>query len=245
MMAGVGASVCPVRGLGRERVKWAAFAFARTEPMTFSQSDIDAVYRAIYSRRDMRHFSGGSLEPGQLQRLLSAAHAAPSVGFMQPWRFIRITDPAVRGQLQVIVEEERRQTAKALNEREDAFMQLKVEGIGECAEVLVVCLTNNREPYIFGRRTLPQMDLASAACAIQNIWLAARAENIGMGWVSIFDPQKLAAALRLPAGADAIAILCLGPVERFYDKPMLEAEGWDTRRNIDDLIMENTWRDAE
>lgn len=213
--------------------------------MPFSQNDIDAVYRAIYSRRDMRHFSGGSIEPALLQRLLQAAHAAPSVGFMQPWRFIRITDQALRQQLQDIVEQERRATAKALNARENEFMQLKVEGIRDCAEVLVVCLTDKREPYIFGRRTLPQMDLASAACAIQNIWLAARAENIGMGWVSIFDPQQLADLLQLPAGAEAIAILCLGPVAQFYDKPMLESEGWDTRKDINSLVMENGWKEIE
>lgn len=209
--------------------------------MSFSASDIDAVYRAIYARRDMRHFSGGNIEPATLQRLLNAAHAAPSVGFMQPWRFIRITDHSVRQQLQAIVEDERRQTAKALNERENDFMQLKVEGINDCAEVLVVCLTNNREHYIFGRRTLPQMDLASAACAIQNIWLAARVENIGMGWVSIFDPAKLSALFNMPPDAEAIAILCLGPVASFYDKPMLETEGWDKRKDINSLVMENSW----
>ena len=212
--------------------------------MCFTQAEIDAVYRAIYSRRDMRHFSGGTIEPEQLQRFLQAAHAAPSVGFMQPWRFIRITDTDIRRRLQDLVEEERCRTARALNEREDEFMRLKVEGVGECAEVLVVCLTHNREPYIFGRRTLPQMDLASAACAIQNLWLAARAENIGMGWVSIFDPRKLAELLHLPEGAEAIAILCLGPVEQFYDKPMLEMEGWDSRRNLDSLLMENAWQDG-
>jgi 5,6-dimethylbenzimidazole synthase len=193
--------------------------------MPFSPSDVDAVYRAIYSRRDMRHFNGGSIEPATLQRLLNAAHAAPSVGFMQPWRFIHITNNALREQLQALVEDERLQTAKALNERENSFMQLKVEGIRDCAGVLVVCLTNKRESYIFGRRTLPQMDLASAACAIQNIWLAARAENIGMGWVSLFDPAKIAELLHLPEGAEAIAILCLGPVDSFYEKPMLETAG--------------------
>jgi 5,6-dimethylbenzimidazole synthase len=207
----------------------------------FTPNDIDAVYRAIFSRRDMRHFKGGTIEPALLQRLLEAAHAAPSVGFMQPWRFIRITQNSLRKKLQALVEEERLATADALNERKDDFMQLKVEGINDCAEVLVVCLTNNREPYIFGRRTLPQMDLASAACAIQNMWLAARAENIGMGWVSIFNPEKLGALLKLPKGAEAIAILCLGPVEHFYEKPMLETEGWDTRKNINDLVMENRW----
>ena len=143
---------------------------------TFSEAERDAVYRAIAERRDMRHFSGGTVEPQQLQRLLQAAHQAPSVGLMQPWRFIRISDRALRGQIQSLVEEERIRTAEALGERTDEFMKLKVEGINDCAEVLVAALMDDRERHIFGRRTLPEMDLASVSCAIQNLWLASRAE---------------------------------------------------------------------
>ena len=209
----------------------------------FPQHDIDAVYRAIFQRRDMRHFKkGGTVSPALLQRLLEAAHAAPSVGYMQPWRFIRITDPATRQALQRLVEDERQNTARAMNQRENEFLRLKVEGLQDCAEVLVVCLADQREPYIFGRRTLPQMDLASAACAIQNIWLAARAEGLGMGWVSLFEPDRLAALLHLPDGAEAIAILCLGPVDEFYPRPMLEQQGWDQRRPLAELVMENGWQ---
>ncbi|CAA0100146.1 5,6-dimethylbenzimidazole synthase [BD1-7 clade bacterium] len=216
----------------------------RKLPHTFSAADQDAVYRAIFARRDMRHFVPGALPEGTLNRLLHAAHAAPSVGFMQPWRFIRITDSSVRTQLKAVVEEERIATAKALDTREDEFMRLKVEGLNDCAEVLVVCLTNHREDYIFGRRTLPQMDLASASCAIQNMWLAARAEGIGMGWVSIFQPARLSALLNLPEGAEAIAILCIGQVTDFYDKPMLETEGWDTRKPLETMLMENHWQET-
>ena len=207
----------------------------------FSQAEIDAIYRVIFSRRDMRHFVRGEVAPACLQRILETAHAAPSVGYMQPWRFIRITDQARRRQLHDLVDEERIATARALQQRQDEFMRLKVEGILDCAEIIVVCLTDNRESYVFGRRTMPHMDLASAACAIQNMWLAARAEGVGMGWVSIFSPEKIAALLRLPQGAEAIAILCLGPVEAFYDAPMLAKEGWDTRRDLSSLVMENTW----
>ena len=209
----------------------------------FQQREIDAVYQAIFSRRDMRHFKkGGSISPECMQRLLEAAHAAPSVGYMQPWRFIRITDPAKRKALQSLVEKERLNTARALDQRGEEFLRLKVEGLQDCAEVLVTCLTDHREPHIFGRRTLPQMDLASAACAIQNIWLAARAEGLGMGWVSLFEPRELAVLLGLPEGAEAIAILCLGPVDNFYEKPMLEQQGWDQRRALKDLVMENHWQ---
>lgn len=209
----------------------------------FTQSEQAAVYRAIYQRRDMRHFiKGGQLPQGCLQRLLAAAHTAPSVGFMQPWRFIHIKQDHLRQQLHAIVNEERINTAKALNEREDEFMALKVEGLLDCADVLVVCLTDKREKHVFGRRTLPQMDLASASCAIQNMWLASRAEGIGMGWVSIFEPEKIAPLLKLPKGAEAIAILCLGPVDAFYDKPMLEQEGWEHRKPLQDMLMSDQWQ---
>jgi 5,6-dimethylbenzimidazole synthase len=150
-----------------------------TQP--YSESERAAVYRVIAERRDMRHFTGGSVPPELLARLLGAAHQGPSVGLMQPWRFIRITDPALRGRIQALVEEERVRTAQAMGERSDQFMQLKVEGIGDCAEVLVAALMGDRERHIFGRRTLPEMDLASLSCAIQNLWLAARAEGLGMG----------------------------------------------------------------
>ncbi len=210
----------------------------------YSDAEQQAVYRAIHERRDMRHFKPGPLPEGCLQRLITAASAAPSVGYMQPWRFIHIVDNDKRSAIKSLVEEERIATAQALNEREDEFMALKVEGIQDCAEVLVVCLSNKREDYIFGRRTLPQMDLASASCAIQNMWLAARSEGIGMGWVSIFCPDKLANLLCLPEGAEAIAILCLGQVHKFYDKPMLESQGWDSKRNINQLFMTDSWSDS-
>ena len=199
------------------------------------------MYRAIHERRDIRHFLPDPVAPEVLQRLLTAAHYAPSVGYMQPWRFIRITDPQLRGMLCELVEQERQRTAEALGEREDEFMRLKVEGIRECGEVLVTALMDQRENHIFGRRTLPEMDLASVACAIQNIWLAARAEGLGLGWVSIFDPEQLRLALNMPEGAKPVAILCLGHVEAFYPRPMLETEGWDTRRELTDLVFENTW----
>jgi 5,6-dimethylbenzimidazole synthase len=207
----------------------------------FPQAERDAIYRAIAERRDMRHFTGGTVEPTLLRRLLEAAHQAPSVGLMQPWRFIRISDRVLRGQIRELVEQERIRTAEALGERSDEFMKLKVEGIGDCAEVLVAALMDDRERHIFGRRTLPEMDLASLSCAIQNLWLAARAEGLGMGWVSLFEPQALADLLGLPAGAKPLAILCLGPVQAFYSAPMLALEGWAQPRSLNELLYENQW----
>jgi len=207
----------------------------------FSPEERAAVYRAIAERRDMRHFSGGEVAPELLARLLEAAHQAPSVGLMQPWRFIRITRPALREAIHGLVEEERLRTAEALGERSDEFMQLKVEGIRDCAELLVVALMEGREAHVFGRRTLPEMDLASLACAIQNLWLAARTEGLGMGWVSLFEPQSLADLLNMPTGSKPLAVLCLGPVTEFYEAPMLVQQGWAEPRPLSELLFENQW----
>ncbi|WP_413456821.1 5,6-dimethylbenzimidazole synthase [Herbaspirillum huttiense] len=207
----------------------------------YPQAQIDAVYRVIRERRDMRHFLPDPVAPELLERLLQAAHHGPSVGFMQPWRFIRIRSQALRQQIHALVEQERIATARALAQREDEFMRLKVEGIRECGEVLVAALMDQREGHVFGRRTLPQMDLASLSCALQNMWLAARAEGLGMGWVSLFDPVALAQLLHLPEGAEPVAVLCLGHVPAFYDKPMLEQEQWATRQRLQDLVFEDRW----
>ncbi len=207
----------------------------------FSPEERAAVYRAIAERRDMRHFAGGEVAPELLTRLLQAAHQAPSVGLMQPWRFIRITRPELRQQFIGLVEAERVRTAEALGERSDEFMRLKVEGIRDCAELLVAALMDGREAHVFGRRTLPQMDLASLACALQNLWLAARAEGLGMGWVSLFDPLELAQLLGMPAGSQPVAVLCLGPVSEFYDKPMLVQEGWAREQALDELVFSDRW----
>ena len=210
-------------------------------PHRYPEPDREALYRVIAQRRDMRHFRPDPVAPEVLQRLLWAAHHAPSVGYMQPWRFIRVSDRALRGQMHELVEEERIATARALGEREDEFMRLKVEGLLDCGEVLVVALADGREKHIFGRRTLPEMDLASVACAIQNMWLAARVEGLGLGWVSIFDPERLAALLSMPEGARPVAILCIGHVDAFYDKPMLEIEQWAERMPIASVLGENAW----
>ncbi|WEJ73705.1 5,6-dimethylbenzimidazole synthase [Pseudomonas sp. PSE14] len=213
----------------------------KTTDHAYSPEERAALYRAIAERRDMRHFSGGEVAPELLARLLEAAHQAPSVGLMQPWRFLRITRPELRQAIHRLVDEERLRTAEALGERSSEFMRLKVEGVLDCAELLVAALMEGRETHVFGRRTLPQMDLASLSCAIQNLWLASRAEGLGMGWVSLFDPAALGELLGLPAGAEAVAVICLGPVEQFYPAPMLALEGWRQPRPLTELVFENHW----
>lgn len=212
----------------------------------FSDVEIAAVYRAIAERRDMRHFLPTPVAPEILTKILHAAHHAPSVGLMQPWRFIRITDINTRHAIHQLVDNERVKTAQAIGEYENTarrseFLRLKVEGILECGELLVVSLCDKRDGHVFGRRTLPEMDIASVSCAIQNMWLAARAEGLGMGWVSIFDPVELGALLNMPTDAKPIAVLCLGHVQSFYKEPMLVETGWATAKPLADMVMENAW----
>ena len=172
------------------------------DPVTdqaFSPEERRAVYRVISERRDMRRFlPGGAVESDVLTRLLQAAHAAPSVGLMQPWRFVRITDRRRRRDIHALVDAERHRTADALGSRKDEFLALKVEGILECAELLVVALGEGRERHVFGRRTMPEAAEYSVVAAIHTLWLAARAEGIGMGWVSILTPGRINRVLDVP-----------------------------------------------
>ncbi|KZX82593.1 5,6-dimethylbenzimidazole synthase, partial [Oleiphilus sp. HI0009] len=174
-----------------------------------------------------------------MSKLLYAAHMAPSVGLMQPWRFIRIRNTEKREAIQTLVENERDLTAAALASRKAEFLKLKVEGLKECSDVIVAALPDKRDEHVFGRRTLPEMDLASLSCAIQNMWLAARAEGIGMGWVSIFDPEALKTVLNMPPDSHPVAILCIGHVDAFYEKPMLVMEEWATERSLDEFVFED------
>ena len=215
-------------------------------PNAYSLEEQAAIYKVIRERRDMRHFLPTPLDSAILQKILSAAHHAPSVGLMQPWRFIRITDVNIRQAIHKQVDAERVKTALAIGECETSarmseFLRLKVEGILECGEILVATLCDKRENNIFGRRTMPEMDIASVSCAIQNMWLAARAEGLGLGWVSLFDPIQLAKLLNIPSDAKPIAVLCLGHVASFYKEPMLVETGWKTEKPLFEMLMENSW----
>jgi 5,6-dimethylbenzimidazole synthase len=213
----------------------------RTPMADFTREEIEALYKVMAARRDMRHFSSEPLPVELLQRLLNAAHLAPSVGLMQPWRFIHIRDRRLRERIHALVEAERSRTAAALGERDEEFMRLKVEGILGCGELLVAGLAPDRDKHVFGRRTMPEMDLASVACAIQNMWLAARAEDVGMGWVSLFDPDALRELLRMPEGAKPVAVLCLGRVPEFYPRPMLEMDQWAFGCNLTSVVHTDYW----
>lgn len=217
---------------------------ADSSQLRFTEDDRETIYRVIGARRDMRHFLPDAIIPEvTLHKLLLAAHSAPSVGLMQPWRFIRIRDTTLRSRVAALVDEERQETAKALAGREAEFLRLKVEGVRECAELLAVVLAPD-DGTVFGRRTMPQqMALCSAACAIENLWLAARAENLGMGWVSLFDPAQLGKLLGCPEQAQPIALLCLGPVQAFYARPMLEQLNWRQGKPLNQMLMDDMWRE--
>lgn len=214
---------------------------------SYTDQEQAAIYKVIAERRDMRHFLPTAVAAETLTKILQAAHHAPSVGLMQPWRFIRISDASLRKQIHKLVDEERIKTAAAIGELENTarmaeFLRLKVEGILDCGELLIATLCDKRDAHTFGRRTLPEMDIASVSCAIQNMWLAARAEGLGMGWVSIFDPIKLAHLLNIPQGAKPIAILCVGHVNSFYKEPMLVETGWAVEKPLSEMLMENSWK---
>lgn len=207
----------------------------------FDEPQRQGVYRAIQERRDVRHFLPDPVSEDVMTRIIDAGRCAPSVGYMQPWRFIRIKDERLRQQIASLAEAERGHTAQALGPRGEEFLKLKTDGIKECAEVIVVLLCEGRERYIFGRRTLPEMDLASAACAIQNMWLAARAEGIGLGWVSLFDPSALRELVHAPDDTLPMAVLCIGQVAAFEPRPLLESAGWDEKRCENEVVSVDGW----
>lgn len=208
----------------------------------FDDAARDSLHRLIRIRRDIRHFKTGSnIDSTTVKKLLDAAYHAPSVGLMQPWRIIRIQDSVLRMAIGKIVETEVSATAQALGARQNEFLRLKVEGIRDCAELWVVVIAPD-DGTIFGRRTLPkEMALCSVACAIQNVWLAARVEHLGMGWVSMFEPAALIDLLDLPKNAQPLAILCIGPVEHFYEMPMLVQELWRDKQPLNDLTFTDRW----
>jgi len=212
-----------------------------TDKHQYSEEEREAIYRVIGERRDMRHFINDPVDEETMRRLIEVAHQAPSVGFIQPWRIIRIKNPELRTAIYQHVDAERIKTSEFLGDRQQEFLKLKLEGILDCGELLVMALMDKREDLIFGRRTMPEMDLASVSCAIQNMWLAARAEGLGMGWVSLFEPTEIAKLLNIPSGAQAVAILCLGHVKEFYPAPMLKLKGWREETDINDVVFKDSW----
>lgn len=210
----------------------------------FSEDERAAVYRAIFSRRDVRsQFTDRPVGEDVLLRLLTAAHHAPSVGLMQPWNFIVVRDEGVKERVQAAFAEANAEAVKMFGpDRRPLYSSLKLEGIRQApVSICITCDRNRGGPVVLGRTHAPEMDLYSTVCAVQNLWLAARAEGIGAGWVSIFRAGALREILGLPEGVVPVAWLCLGYVDELYEQPELAAKGWATRLPLDQLIYRNVW----
>ena len=210
----------------------------------FPEEERAAVYRAIFSRRDVRNeFLPQPLSDDVLQRLLEAAHAAPSVGYMQPWNFILIRDEERRKVVHRIFHAANIEAADRLQgEQKLKYMRLKLEGITKAP--LNICITCDRKrggDFVLGRSHNPAMDLYSTVCAVQNFWLAARAEGVGVGWVSIFDHDRLKEELGIPESVEIIAYLCVGYVDQLHTRPELAAKGWREKLPLDKLVYRERW----
>ncbi|WEZ83302.1 5,6-dimethylbenzimidazole synthase [Rhizobium sp. 32-5/1] len=214
------------------------------EAQAFSCEDKNAVYRAIETRRDVRdQFLPEPLADDVVQRLLGAAHSAPSVGFMQPWNFILVRDAAIRARAHAAFSLANEEAALMFSgATQDTYRSLKLEGIRKAPlSICITCDPTRGGKVILGRTHNPRMDAYSTVCAVQNLWLAARAEGVGVGWVSIFRDRDVREILAIPEHIEIIAWLCLGYVDTLYAEPELAVKGWRQRLPLEDLIFEDRW----
>jgi 5,6-dimethylbenzimidazole synthase len=214
----------------------------------FSNQEKSGLYKAIHTRRDVRsHFNSKPISDEALARILNAAHHAPSVGFSQPWNFILIRDSATKNKVKNSFEEERKHSSKQVEEpRKEKYLSLKLEGILESDVNICVTYDPSRfGPFVIGRSSIPETGIYSVCCAVQNLWLAARSEEIGVGWVSILSNDTLKQALELPDHIIPVAYLCLGHVEEFAEKPDLETVKWLPRLELKDVVYFEKWGQTE
>jgi 5,6-dimethylbenzimidazole synthase len=213
----------------------------------FSASEREAVYKAIFARRDIRRFVSAPVPAEAIERILLAAHHAPSVGFMQPWNFIVIRAPRTKRLIKEAFLAARAEEAERFSgTRKKLYLKLKLEGIEEAPlNICVTCDSTRHGPAVLGRSFIPQTDLYSTCCAIQNLWLAARAEGLGVGWVSILSEERLKEILKIPPHMTAVGYLCVGYAERFEAKPELETAGWLDRLPLGDVVFREAWSDKD
>ena len=214
----------------------------------FTEEEKKGFYKAIYSRRDVRsHFTSKPIEDNILSRILHAAHHAPSVGFSQPWNFVLIKNLETKKKIKKSFEEEKNRSSQLVEEpKKSKYLSFKLEGILESPVNLCVTYDPTKfGPFVIGRSSIPEAGLYSVCCAIQNLWLSARTEGIGLGWVSILSNDILKEALELPEHVIPVAYLCLGYVDNFADKPDLESKGWLPRLDLRDVVFFEKWSDKE
>jgi len=214
----------------------------------FNEQEKDGLYKAIFSRRDVRsHFTSEPIDDEILTRILNAAHHAPSVGFSQPWNFILIKNEETRKKIkESFILENKKASELVEDPKKSKYLSLKLEGILESA--INLCVTYDPTkfgPFVIGRTSIPEAGIYSVCCAIQNLWLASRAEGIGVGWVSILSNEELEKTLNLPAHVVPIAYLCLGYVTEFAEKPDLEIKGWLSRLKLDDVVYYEKWEEKK
>jgi len=211
----------------------------------FADDELDAIYRVIAERRDIRRFRPDPIPDDVLERVLAAAHRAPSVGLMQPWRLIVIRADEPRLAIRQLAQRERLRQADRFDERARQFLDHKIEGIVEAPLGVCVCCDHGEpDEEILGRGTIPDTDVYSTACAIQNLWLAARAEGLGVGWVSFYRLADLRALLGIPERVDPLAYLCVGWPDERPLRPGLETSGWAARVPVASVVMQERWRDG-
>jgi 5,6-dimethylbenzimidazole synthase len=214
----------------------------------FTEEEKRGFYKAIYSRRDVRsHFISRSIEDNILSKILNAAHHAPSVGFSQPWNFILIKDIKTKKKIKESFEKEKNRSSQLVEEpKKSKYLSFKLEGILESP--INLCVTYDPTkfgPFVIGRSSIPDAGLYSVCCAIQNLWLSARTEGVGLGWVSILSNDTLKETLELPEHVIPVAYLCLGYVDEFAEKPDLEIKGWLPRLELKDVVYFEKWNDTD
>ncbi len=214
----------------------------------FSENEKRGLYKAIYSRRDVRsHFTSNPIKDDILSKILHAAHHAPSVGFSQPWNFILIKDDKTKKKIKESFDEEKERSSQLVEEpKKSKYLSFKLEGILESPVNLCVTYDPTKfGPFVIGRTSIPEAGLYSVCCAIQNLWLSARAEGIGLGWVSILSNDTLKKILEIPEHVIPVAYLCLGYVDEFADKPDLQTAGWLPRLELKDVVYFEKWNNKE
>ncbi|NBI27477.1 5,6-dimethylbenzimidazole synthase [Chengkuizengella marina] len=209
----------------------------------FSEQERDAIYKVIRKRRDVRSFLTKSIPEEVIGRIIEAGHHAPSVGFMQPWNFIIVHSQKIKKQLAWAADKERRALAIHYEgERQDHFLSLKVEGLKEAPiTICVTCDPTRGGTHVLGRNSIPETDMMSVACSIQNMWLASCAEGIALGWVSFYKKNDIREIMKIPPHIDPVALLSLGYTDEYPEAPILETSKWAKREEISKLIYVNHW----
>jgi 5,6-dimethylbenzimidazole synthase len=209
----------------------------------FSEQEKEALYKAIYTRRDIRTFLDKPVPKDLILKILQAAHHGPSVGFMQPWNFILVTGEETKERLAWAADKERRALAIHYeDQKQEQFLSLKVEGIMQAPlTICVTCDPTRGGSHVLGRNSIPETDVMSTACAIQNMWLAACVEGLALGWVSFYKKNDVRDILNIPPHIDPVALLSVGYTDRYPEKPILETSNWEKRRDLQDLIYHGHW----